>query len=218
MNIMKIYHIQELRLNNLFMLFERCLSAPYIHIDKTSADYYVELIDDVLYIYLESSSGIYDWESNLNFPAIPYRRMGKSLWFCHRGFLRVWRSIEERISSVIVDKIIKKIITVGYSHGGALATLCHEYVWFNRRDLKDLIEGYAFGAPRVLWGIPIKAVSERWKNFSVIRNANDIVTFLPPKIFGYYHVGNMIEIGDAKSYSPTAAHRPENILYELSKL
>ena len=102
-----------------------------------------------------------------------------------------------------------------YSHGAALAVLCHEYVWYNRPDLRDLICGYGFGCPRVFWGFRTKKRMQRWERFTVIRNVDDIVTHVPPAIWGYSHVGSMIKIGEKGKYSPVDAHRPENIMAEL---
>ena len=54
----------------------------------------------------------------------------KIKWRCHRGFLRVWKTIKPYIEQIDFSKA-KKIVVVGYSHGAAIATLCHEYIWFN---------------------------------------------------------------------------------------
>ena len=192
-------------------LFERCLEISYTHVEN-SADYALEKTGNILYLYLECSSGNEDWANNLDFPAVPYKRMGQNTWHAHRGFLRIFKSIEGYIAEAIADSEIRKIVTVGYSHGGALAVLCHEYAWYNRPDIRDEIEGYGFGAPRTVW---MDAPSERWENFTVIRNLNDIVTHLPPKLAGYTHVGKMLEIGERGKYTMIDAHRPENILSEL---
>ena len=198
-------------------LFKKCVNAHYNHVEN-SGDYYTERIGNTLYIYLECSNGKTDWLNNLDFPAKPYKRMGKVIWFAHRGFVRVWKSIEPYMEKQIGDPTITKIITVGYSHGAALAVLCHEYVWYNRPDLCDRIEGYGFGCPRVFWGIPTKKLKQRWERFTVIRNRDDIVTHVPPAVWGFSHVGKMIEIGERGRYTGTDAHRPENIIAELNRL
>lgn len=197
-------------------LFSRCLSIRYTHAEN-SADYALEREGNTLYIYFQWSNGATDWLNNLDFPAKPYKRMGRVVWFAHRGFLRVWKSIEAHIAPVIADKSIKEITIIGYSHGAAIAVLCHEYVWFNRPDLRNRLCGYGFGCPRVFWGLHTKNLNRRWKNFTVIRNTDDIVTHLPPVLFGFSHVGSMIKIGEKKKYSRVDAHRPENILAELER-
>ena len=195
-------------------LFYRCVHRTYLHVEN-AADYAIERSGDTLYVYLECSNGLVDWKNNLDFPARPYRRMGKTAWFAHRGFLRVWKTVEGYVARDIMDTGVKKIVTVGYSHGAALALLCHEYVWYNRPDLRGVIEGYGFGCPRVFWGLRTNELLRRWERFFVFRNLDDLVTHVPPVFLGFSHVGNLLEIGARGRYSPIDAHRPENILREL---
>jgi len=197
------------------MLFEKCISANYTHVEN-AGDYAVEKIGADLYIYLERSDGSEDWRNNLNFPRRAYERMGKTVWYAHRGFLKVWKSIEKYIADAVFDPDVKRITVVGYSHGGALAVLCHEYVYFNRPDLRKSLFGYGFGAPRVIWK-PSAEIAERWDNFTVVRNPDDAVTYLPPEFLGYRHMGAMLNISKKGSYSPIDAHREENILKELKR-
>lgn len=195
-------------------LFRQCLNREYVKAGD-SADYSVEKAGSKIYIYFQCSDGAVDWKNNLNFPAIPYETVDGQTWYAHGGFVRVWRSIENYIAKYVNDDKIRSAVIVGYSHGAALALLCHEYIWYNRADLRDHIEGYGFGCPRVLWGKRTEKVTTRWKNFTVIRNINDAITHMPPAILGYYHVGKMLKIGQKGKYSSIDAHRPENILSEL---
>lgn len=197
-------------------LFYRCLSANYIK-TGVSADYAVEKSGENLFLFFQDSDGLIDWKNNLDFPSVPYEKMDKSVWRAHRGFLRVWKEIESDISECIMDENIKRITVAGYSHGAAIALLCHEYVWYNRPDLRDTLYGYGFGCPRVFWGRSCEGLCERWDNFTVIRNIDDIVTHLPPCIFGYRHVGKMIKVGEKGKYSRVAAHFAENIIVELAR-
>lgn len=199
---------------NLYGLFKRCLEIPYTRVDN-SGDYALERIGNILYIYLESSNGKEDWKNNFDFPAKPYKDMEGRTWFAHSGFLKVWKSIEPNLADSVFNMDIESIVTVGYSHGGGLAVLCHEYVWYNRPDLRDSIYGYGFGAPRVIWGIKNREHSKRWDRFTVVKNIDDIVTHAPPALFGYFHVGKILEIGERGKYSEIDAHRPENYLAEL---
>lgn len=195
-------------------LFQKCLTIPYEE-TRVSANYASERRGTALHLYFEGSSGLDDWKRNLSFPAKPYRRMEETVWLAHGGFLAVWREIEPMLSDRIADPQIKSIVISGYSHGAAVAVLCHEYVWFHRPDLRGRLTGYGFGCPRVLFGLPLPHLRERWERFTVIRNIDDLVTHLPPAILGYRHVGRMLEIGQSGKYSPTEAHYPENIRKEL---
>lgn len=193
-------------------IYQKILSAKYKHIGEETASYCTERKGNTLYIYFEWSNGKTDWKNNFNFPAKPYRDM-KNRWYAHRGFLRVWKAIEPHLQAEICDLSINKIIIGGYSHGAAIAVLCYEYCKFNRPDAH--IEGYGYGAPRVVWGFLRKEVKKRFGGFVVIRNGKDIVTHVPPAIFGFRHIGNILHIGRNKSYNAIDAHRPESYTAEL---
>ncbi|MBQ7913636.1 MAG: lipase family protein [Clostridia bacterium] len=200
---------------NLYELFSECMKIPYAQ-TGISANYAVKREGTTLYLFFQGSNGKNDWKSNLDFPAKPYKRMGKTVWFAHRGFLNVWKEIEPMLEKDIADPYFKSIVITGYSHGAAIALLCHEYVWFHRSDLRNTTEGYGFGCPRVFWGVRGKKLKKRWETFLVIRNLNDLVTHLPPAFLGYSHVSKILKIGQKGKYSPLEAHQAENILTELA--
>lgn len=195
--------------------FSKCLALEgfYIHVEN-DASYYVERDRDVLKIFFEWSNGKVDWKHNFYFPAKPYRDM-KNRWFCHRGFLKVWKSIEPYIKEAIMDPTVRAIDIVGYSHGGAIAQLCYEYVKFNRPDV--VVAGVGFGAPRVFWGFAKKAVKERFKGFIVVRNGKDLVTHLPPVLFGFHHICHVLKIGECVGITGVKDHYPERYLAALGE-
>lgn len=192
------------------------LSVKYTTIPGSGASFYYEKRGDWLYIFFEHSNGITDWKNNFDFPAKPYRDM-ENRWYVHRGFLRVWKSAKIYLKGQILNKSVKGIVIVGYSHGAALALLCHEFCVFNRPDIADNIYGYGYGCPRVVHGYLRRRICERFKHFYVIRNCRDIVTHLPPTVFGFRHVGNIIHIGKKAKYGPIDSHRPENYIEQLEK-
>lgn len=185
--------LTQKEIDYLFYIFNhRFGTAQWKTVDgDTDYDFYRE--NETLYLYFQWTEQAEDWRNNINFPATPYRDM-ENKWYAHRGFLKAWKNVEPYVKDLIMDETVKKIIIVGYSHGAAVATLAHEYVWFNRPDLRDTLEGYGFGAPRVYWGPMRKELQERWKNFHPILNKNDIVTHLPPTWLGFRHVGTPIKI------------------------
>lgn len=199
----------------LYELFWRCIHIPYREVGA-SANYAWEKKGRTLYLYFEKSNGATDWRRNLDFPAKPYKRMGRTLWYAHRGFLAAWREIQPRVAPLIRDLEVEEIIIAGYSHGAAVAVFCHEYAWFHRPELREKLYGYGFGCPRVFWGIPAGKLLKRWEHFVVIRNLDDIVTHLPPACFGFSHVGTVLEVGKKGAYTGVQAHFDENILVSLA--
>ena len=192
-------------------LFKKILSVKYTH-DEHDASYYVEIDGDTLYILFQWSNGKTDWKNNFDFPAKPYRDM-PNWWFAHRGFLRVWKAAEAELGELICLLDVKRIVIGGYSHGAAIALLCHEYCKYNRPDLE--VVGYGYGCPRVVWGFLRKNVKERFEGFTVIRNGCDIVTKVPPALFGFRHVGKMVKIGQGKGYGAVESHYPDKYTLEL---
>ena len=197
-------------------LYRRCLDAEYIHTTE-GGDYAIEVDGDTLYLLFEWSDGAEDWKNNFDFPAKPYKRM-RDKWFCHRGFLKVWKAMRDEIENRVAETLerntdISNITIVGYSHGGAMALFATEDMTYLYGD-KFNVSGYGFGAPRVLWGYVPKAVRERISAFVTVRNVPDIVTHLPPKVFGYRDI-NIEEIGEKGKYKPIKAHYSSAYIEEL---
>lgn len=197
-------------------LLSRCLYAEYFTVEN-SGSFAVERKGEILYIFFEKSNGTEDWENNLDFAISESRRECArecESWYAHGGFLRVWRSILPYIEGALLDLDVREIVTVGYSHGAAMALLCHEHIWYNRADIRERIKSFGFGCPRVIWG-RVPQERERWRGFYRIKNYDDVVTHLPPRVLGFRHVGREINIGGAGRYSRIDAHRAENYLNEL---
>jgi len=200
----------------LHSLFRLCLDAHYLDA-ANGASFAVLTRDGTLYILFQQSAGLTDWQNNLDFPAAPYRDM-ETDWRCHRGFLRVWRSVQSYIDEILRLTSYSDITVAGYSHGGALAVLCHEYIWFRYPALRSRLRGVGFGAPRVVWcRSGCRRIASRWEQFTVVRNRDDVVTHLPPALLGYRHMGRILEIGRKGRYTSFDAHRPESYLASLAE-
>lgn len=214
-------------------LFKNCAwEVPYSEVGDDVNYAFVE-DGETLYIYFQGSNSITDWVRNFLFPAKPYKDM-KIPYRVHRGFLAAWKEVEDIVIKKITERKTfgqwdfkwNKIIVVGYSHGGALAGLCHECAWFWRPDLRENgLEGYGFEAPRFYAGFKVKKeLKERWSKFVVIRDNNDIVTHCPPTLFGFTHVGDILQIhGDVslvteKHCDCIKSHYPQVVLDGLIKL
>lgn len=181
-------------------LFRNCAYGKYEECGD-HVNYLFKADGRTLYIYFQGSRGDVDWRRNFSFWKKPYKDM-KKVYRVHAGFAKAWKEVADIVIAKITEKAADgtykwdKIITVGYSHGGALAAFCQECVWYHREDIRDNCWGIGFEAPRIFAGFLFrKELRARWKNFRVIRNQQDIVTHVPPFLFGFKHVGEIVKIG-----------------------
>lgn len=134
-------------------------------------------------LYFQCSRSWNDWKNNFRFWMVPYDDMEEK-FYVHKGFLEMWKSVREVILKYDIDTII------GYSLGGALAILAHEDFTFHTGKQPRTI---VFGCPRVIW-FPSKSIRARFSRVEYIQNPRDIVTHLPPSIFGYRRVYGKREV------------------------
>lgn len=134
-----------------------------------------------------------NWLSNFCFAkkTIPYGNSESNIRV-HCGFLENYKSIRSNIHKLIPDDSCKIIVT-GHSMGAALAVLCAVDLQYN--FIHHDIEVYLFGCPRVGNAAFAKSYNKRIFKTLRVSCGNDIVTKLPPAIFGYRHVGIDIHIG-----------------------
>jgi hypothetical protein len=136
-----------------------------------------------LLLNFQGSVSHLDWRQNFDFLAAPYKEMEKK-FRVHRGFLNKWKSIRDHVQTKVTPEV-EKVVILGFSQGGALAVLCHEDVWFQHERLRDSIETYAYGTPRVFsWATP----KERFKGLHYIQYGGDMVCGVAPWIFGMKHM------------------------------
>jgi hypothetical protein len=152
-------------------------------------------------------------------PSEPYKNMFKK-WRVHGGFLAVWKDMQNAIEEIVAEILkkhpeIKKIVIIGYSHGASIAVLATEDMEYLHGESYE-VSGYGFGTPRVLWGIVPEEVKYRLRNFTSIRNIPDIVTHVPPMIFGFRNAGTLIKVGRKGKYSPFKAHYASAYITELN--
>ena len=184
-------------------------------------DNYEERDETSLLASIAIKAGTVAISEYLNLPVKPYKDMPKS-WRVHGVFLKVWKAMQNEIEYKVAKHLLEEhqinnIVCVGYSHGGALSLLATEDMAFLYGDRIN-VSGYGFGAPRVLWGIIPKTIKSRLKGFKVIRNIPDLVTHVPPALFGFSHGGKVVKIGKRGKYNMIKAHRPESYIAELELL
>lgn len=188
--------------------FQCCLGGPW----KTAGvdtQYKLLEYEDQVVLAFDGSSSFQDWRDNAAFPVRPYRDMPEG-WFAHGGFVRAWKRAEDHIAEEVIRMLQGRRLEInGYSHGGGLAILAHEYFVYHGFYPTTL----AFAPPRIIW-LPTKEVSARFRNLTVVRNRGDIVTHLPPWLIGYRHVGTLKEIGEPRIIG-IRPHYPEEYLKYL---
>ena len=192
-------------------IYKKAMDGPW----KTVGDglqYKIEMKDTVLHLYFQYTASDKDWAYNFDFiptfwkgiPLLsrllttgsikPYKNM-PHVWRAHRGFVSLYKSGRDEVFEDIKNYSFTSIIISGISQGAALSVLAHEDLTFNHPTLD--IKTFAFAGPRVFW-FPPKELKERLKNVTHITRRGDIVTLVPPYIFGFSHCYKKIKIGDFK--------------------
>ena len=111
----------------------------------------------------------------------------------HNGFYgalqSIWSEIEAEVNRLRTDR--QTIWLTGHSMGGALAALAAATLVLHRRAI-GCNGVYTFGQPRVGDHTFAGNFNRSFKKqcFRLVNN-NDVVTRVPPQIFGYSHVGTL---------------------------
>jgi pimeloyl-ACP methyl ester carboxylesterase len=102
----------------------------------------------------------------------------------HIGFQKTWESFADDIRTFFRGKNPTRIHCVGHSLGGALATLCADYLSANNVGAVTL---YTFGAPRAGMRAFAEALTDRVGagNFFRVTNVADPVAVVP--IYPFFH-------------------------------
>lgn len=156
----------------------------------------IEESNETIIIFSQSNSKA-DWRINFSFPKNPYKRMPVP-FYVHGGFLKEWKKINDYFLRRAA-RISKPITIVGWSYGGAIATLCYEDLWFNYPFKRGDLRLVAFGSPKVVGALHFKFVAQRWLGAKLYDNGSDLMTRLPPALFGFRHVTKLKHIGDKRT-------------------
>lgn len=154
----------------------------------------IETPDETILIFAESNSKL-DWKTNLSFPKKPYRYM-ETLFYVHGGYLKEWKLVQDTVMLNFLYSMPDKPITVvGWSYGGAMATLAMEALWHDFPYLRESLRLVTFGSPRVIGWFNYWRVKERWENTTRYRNESDFVTCVPFILMGFHHVKKVSQGG-----------------------
>ena len=175
---------------NLLELFTNC--AYKVHYEQVGSEVNYAFVEEgkTLYIYFQCSNGAEDWRKNFDFKHNAY-----GLFKVHRGFYQAYYEVRNIILDKVYSKDYEEVIIVGYSHGSSLAQIAHQDIVYHFPNIK--VQTFAFESPRCL-KVP-KKLRYYWDGLTRIVNGTDIVCHVPPKIFGFTDLGEVINIkGDTK--------------------
>jgi predicted lipase len=166
-----------------------------INCRKIGVQYFIGRNDDTLLISFRGSDSPKDWKINARFwrKRSPYGNYLSKIRV-HSGFIDAYQdsNVRENIHKAVTDDI-SKICVTGHSLGAALAALCALDLQYNFSE--KLFEVTLFGCPRVGNGAFASSYNKRLAETMRFENGNDIVTKIPPAIFGFRHVGTKLHIG-----------------------
>ncbi len=133
-----------------------------------------------------------DWGTNAQISKVDWPEENP-IGRVHSGFLNglndVWPEMVEEIKTLRDNN--QPVWLTGHSLGGALATLAATSLTFG--NYKPEVAGlYTFGQPRVgdnQFAISFNDALKK-RSFRLVNN-NDVVTRVPPRLFGYRHIGTL---------------------------
>ncbi len=151
-------------------------NCQLIHLQKRQSQlFFCTKINDLYFIAFQGSATPEDAWLDINF--LP-KKYDAALY--HRGFLKafslLWHDLEKL--STKIDP--QKLIICGHSLGGALAQLLSTKINHHAT--------FTFGAPRVAF---LPKTSQHKPTIHRYVNNSDVITALPPALFGFQHLGQI---------------------------
>lgn len=153
-----------------------------------------------LYVYFSGSESEANWKTNINVlvDQVPKDWCGISGMRTHKGFQRAFASVASQMLSalqaVLNASTGERVIFVGHSLGGALATLAALYVACKLPDLRDRLVVVTFGAPQVGDGEFVKVFNQLVPRCARVVNPIDPI----PRVLD-------VQLVQVKGYCPVGA-------------
>jgi predicted lipase len=173
---------------------ENIKRVQYYKVDNVSMFFHNK--NKVQYIVFIGSNEFKDWLYNFwfSFSETPYKSKNTNKDIkVHKGFYKLYLKVRDEILKRMNKCKTEKIVVVGHSMGGALATLCALDLQYNLPD-KD-IGSFTTGSPKVGNSAFVSSFNRRISDTVRCTNGNDLVPSLPPFSFGFHHVGKHVLIG-----------------------
>ncbi|MDO6567299.1 thioesterase domain-containing protein [Alteromonas sp. 1_MG-2023] len=169
-------------------------------------------------VVFRGSLGVRDWLANLVFLPTKIKQIDKK-FYVHWGFKRLLNQpmysstktidqalpLRELLVKVLepLQKKGKRFTFIGHSSGGAVAVLMADY--FERKNAKAVKRVVTFGQPAVGSRSWYKSYLLHHKTYRICCDL-DVVTFMPPFPFYFWHVGKMLWLHDDQIYENTPTH------------
>ncbi|KAJ1984774.1 hypothetical protein H4R34_000462 [Dimargaris verticillata] len=111
----------------------------------------------------------------------------------HRGFLRGYEDVADRLYTQCKCLLARypsyRLIIIGHSLGGALASLAAVDFLQRNSTLADITSVVTFGKPRVGNKHYVKHYNSLNLDSTRVVNKHDVVPHVPPRLFGFHHEG-----------------------------
>lgn len=155
---------------------------------------------DKTYLFLIGSNEMIDWFHNFwfRFMRTPYKEKGTNRKIkVHSGFFNSYLLIRDLVHEKVRED--ENILVYGQSLGGALATFAALDIQYNFPEKE--VACLTTGAPRVGNRYFQESYDRRVPTTIRIKYGADIVTQLPPLLFGFRHVGTQVHLNPKKGWS-----------------
>ena len=175
---------------------ETAWDLDYFYNEKTNTLGLSVLEDGVLNISFRSSEALeksvdFKYNARIGLKKVPF--LEDSGIRIYSGFLEKYLAVREELHNRIETSVTDRIVLVGHSGGGAIASIAYLdlVTLYPDKDIKAVLFGpvRTFNKAGTLW------FSYHGNRVIRIVNGRDPFSNLPPALFGYRHVGQLVRIG-----------------------
>ncbi len=190
--------------------------------ESTDTQFKVEYdsLQKILYVSFQAAHSKKDWLILFHFwkKHFPKKHFLRKIHSVHYGIYKKYLSVKSYLFDCIDLYKPKKLIIRGYSKGASIGLLFTADLSINKKDQEK--ETIVFAPLRIFsWFTP----KNLFLNTINIKNRGDVVTHLPPFIFGYKQVGKRFYL--SKKRFPLPKYHDDDLyekelrdLYEKNKM